>query len=325
MSVTRVVRLAAWVGVLAFAGGVGGCAGSSGGGGGASGQIVFDGHGTGPWDIWIVGSDGSGLRQLTTSASTTQNHEPSFSPDGKKVAFVSSADNATWDVFVVPADGSASSQNLTPSHAWGRASWPRFTPDGRWIIFGATFSSGDADDHSDLLAVRADGSGGGVTVSLTQASYGEFYDVPTVRPGGQQLLYYYSYWDGNTWSESLGYGALQATTSTVTLTPTGTAGTFVWHASFAPNGQALAYETGGFDSDVWVGTWTGAAITGASPLTTTHTDRGPAFSHDGSWIAFQSSRSGSEGLLYVMRADGADQHQIPLDPSVLFVGAPDAY
>jgi len=54
-------------------------------------QIVFVREVKGNYDLWLQNLDGSGLTQLTTD--TFAELEPAFSPDGKKIAFVSNRDN----------------------------------------------------------------------------------------------------------------------------------------------------------------------------------------------------------------------------------------
>lgn len=52
----------------------------------------------------MINADGTGLRQLTKNAAS--DIEPAFSPDGKKIAFISSRDGGDNDIFKMRADGS---------------------------------------------------------------------------------------------------------------------------------------------------------------------------------------------------------------------------
>ena len=56
------------------------------------------------WEVYIVNINGSGLRQLTDSGGYNSGL-PTWSPDGKCIAFVSDRDNQ-WAIWVVNADGS---------------------------------------------------------------------------------------------------------------------------------------------------------------------------------------------------------------------------
>lgn len=60
---------------------------------------------TGSGQVWVRNSDGSGLAtNLTNDAHF--NSEPSWSPDGSRILFRSNRDSATWDLYVMNADGS---------------------------------------------------------------------------------------------------------------------------------------------------------------------------------------------------------------------------
>ena len=54
-------------------------------------RMVFVRETEGNFDIWMQNTDGSGLKQLTTN--TYADVEPSFSPDGKHITFVSNRDS----------------------------------------------------------------------------------------------------------------------------------------------------------------------------------------------------------------------------------------
>ncbi len=63
--------------------------------------------------------DGSGQKRLTTNAAT--DYAPAFSPDGKKIAFVSRrGEGNDEEIFVMNADGSRQrnlTNNTTPDQA----------------------------------------------------------------------------------------------------------------------------------------------------------------------------------------------------------------
>ena len=73
-------------------------------------------------DIYVMNADGSGTRKLTHNA--LQNAEPAWSPDGRKIAFVSREDGNA-EIYVMNADGSGK-RNLTRNPAKDvRPSWSR--------------------------------------------------------------------------------------------------------------------------------------------------------------------------------------------------------
>ena len=74
--------------------------------------------------IWIMNADGSAAKQILTRSS-----EPSFSPDGNKIAFYQWSDG----IFVANADGTNPIKVLGDG-VTGYLSWSH---DGRWIAFSA--------------------------------------------------------------------------------------------------------------------------------------------------------------------------------------------
>ena len=64
--------------------------------------------------------------------STADDYGPQYSPDGKKVLFLSSRSGGSREVFTANADGSNPVQLTKDAIAGGSANW---SPDGRWIVF----------------------------------------------------------------------------------------------------------------------------------------------------------------------------------------------
>ena len=75
---------------------------------------------------------------------------PAWSPDGRKLAFVSQRDGNS-EIYVMNADGSAQ-KNLTRQPA--SDSHPSWSPDGRRIVFVSR-----RDGNSEIYVMNADGSG----------------------------------------------------------------------------------------------------------------------------------------------------------------------
>jgi Tol biopolymer transport system component len=99
--------------------------------------------------IYVMNADGSGLRRLTRMAQVNYSL-PSWSPDGRKIVFVSERDG-NFEVYVMDADGSGQ-RNLTrnPAHD----SDPAWSPDGRRIAFVTK-----RDGNFEVYVMDADGSG----------------------------------------------------------------------------------------------------------------------------------------------------------------------
>jgi Tol biopolymer transport system component len=87
-----------------------------------------DGCGEGT-DLWVMRQDATGLRRLTRSR--THNDAPSWSPDGKRLAFVS-GEQGSSHVWLVDATGGGLRQ-LTSGPAVDQQ--PAWSPDGTRIVF----------------------------------------------------------------------------------------------------------------------------------------------------------------------------------------------
>lgn len=81
------------------------------------------------YELYSMNPDGSGQRRLTTN--DADDLDPSWSADGKSIAFTTGRDGNN-EVYVMNADGSAQA-NLTKSAA--SESTPAWAPDGRRIAF----------------------------------------------------------------------------------------------------------------------------------------------------------------------------------------------
>jgi tricorn protease-like protein len=97
------------------------------------GKIVFDDDGA---DAWSVNADGSSRRRLTSDPAPE--FDPSWSPDGTKIAYRSEVmnlgGNGNSEIYVMNADGSEQ-VNLTRDPAQDYS--PAWSPDGRTISFAS--------------------------------------------------------------------------------------------------------------------------------------------------------------------------------------------
>ena len=103
-------------------------------------KIVYLSSGElGSSQIFVANSDGSNQKQLTTTISPRLwpgwppdgNSEPQWTPDGKKIVYVSS-ENERAEIFIMNADGSKQ-RRLTKAEYWDGS--PEITPDGKYILF----------------------------------------------------------------------------------------------------------------------------------------------------------------------------------------------
>ena len=85
--------------------------------------------------VWVVRTDGTDLRQLTTLGNPDGGHgSPSWSPDGKHIVFASSLSGQSKGVWAIGADGTGLTQLVATS--FGHYD-PVYTPDGNSVVYGA--------------------------------------------------------------------------------------------------------------------------------------------------------------------------------------------
>src|SRR5687768_12962029 len=108
------------------------------------GRLTFSAEG----DVWVMNADGSGRRRLTSDPE--MDFDPSWSPDGSRIAFRSHRDGDE-EVYVMAADGSGQ-RNLSDSPTSDHS--PSWSPDGTMIAFAS-----DRDgDPNEIYVMDADGS-----------------------------------------------------------------------------------------------------------------------------------------------------------------------
>jgi Tol biopolymer transport system component/DNA-binding winged helix-turn-helix (wHTH) protein len=136
-------------------------------------RIVFASTRSGGRKIWVSKRDGSEPKLLTPFDGPMGS--PSWSPDGKWIAFDASRSGGSWNLYIVPADGSGPAKPLT-SDAFTNVR-PSWSLDGRWIYFGSTRTG-----NSQIWKMP---SAGGKPEQITRG--GGYH--PIVSPDGQQVFY----------------------------------------------------------------------------------------------------------------------------------------
>jgi Tol biopolymer transport system component len=110
-------------------------------------RIVFVSSKNGNEDIFIMETDGSGLKQLTQS--TSKDAYPSPSPDGKKIAYTADI-GGYWQIMVMDWDGENKVQ-LTDDPV--RSGYPTWSFDGRYIYYEV-----ENEGDWEIYRMNSDGS-----------------------------------------------------------------------------------------------------------------------------------------------------------------------
>ena len=119
---------------------------------GANGRIAFDSDRTGEFEIWTMRADGSNQTNISRRPSRND-WAPTWSPDGRRLAWITGATTAgvdNWEIFAANATGSAQ-VNLTNHPADDM--FPRWSPDGSRIVFES-----DRSGNDEIWVMNANGS-----------------------------------------------------------------------------------------------------------------------------------------------------------------------
>lgn len=255
-------------------------------------------------NLWLLGSDGSGLRQMTRGEHFDS--DPQFSPDGKSLLFVSDR-SGEGQLWTMPVDGGEPWQltKFPPG-----VSAPRFSPDGKYLaVTSEVYPECGADGECNEKLAKADDDGK--------------LDVHVA----DELLYrHWTAWRQGRWPHVL---LVEAATGKVLqdLTPgRWDSPTFSLGGArgydFAPDGKELVYVSNrdprpaeSTNADLWrVPIDPEREITETTAVNLTAGNGGwdgaPLHSPDGRWIAYLSQETpGDEADLYrvalLERATGA--------------------
>ena len=108
-------------------------------------------------EIYVMDAIGANLTQLTDStpapASIGQASHPAWSPDGRRIAFMSTSGDGQWEVYVMDSDGSGQTQ-LTDTEQDNMV--PAWSPDGSKIAFDSL-----RDGTRRIYVMNADGAAQG--------------------------------------------------------------------------------------------------------------------------------------------------------------------
>ncbi|MDE0502868.1 MAG: hypothetical protein OXI86_02220, partial [Candidatus Poribacteria bacterium] len=135
-----------------------------------SGKIAFSSTRDGNHEIYVMDSDGGNQRRVTHHPDFDL--DPSWSPDGKKIAFVSHRVGGTPHIFIMDSDG------VNPIKLTKGGLDPAWSPDG--VKIAMTYGTGN---DIDIYVMDTDGG------NLTQLTNLGWNYHPTWSPDGKRIAY----------------------------------------------------------------------------------------------------------------------------------------
>jgi Tol biopolymer transport system component len=266
-------------------------------------KIVFISRQDGNSEIYVKNADGSNPIKITNNQ-VPIGGQPSWSPDGQKIAFIAYPGNMWAEIYVMNADGS-NQTNLTNNKV--HDSNPTWSPDGQKIMFLSNLGG-----YEQIYVMNADGSDQKRLTKNNKASY----DIPIWSPDGHKIKYMSIVGISQIYEMNAdGSNQARVTNNQMDI------GNPIW----SPDGQKIAFSSipkDGIRSDgrilteqIWVMNADGSNPTQLTKnesydasLTWLSCDMSPKWSPDGQKIAFSSGLAcwAPNHEIYVMNTDGSN-------------------
>jgi Tol biopolymer transport system component len=258
--------------------------------------------------IWTVPAGGGVMTRLTDGQGF--DHEPAWSPDGKRIAFARGLDQLGGDLHIIQADGQDVSL-AKPVTVRGTYNFQKleFSPDGTRLL--GIYRTGGKDHGLAWYDLKT----GDVKSLEVPLSFGTRY---CLSPLGKWVIYTSTL---DKPGEQTGNNGPQADVCTVSADG-GKAEKIVQFPSriydlcFHPNGGSLiaVSDLGGAYNDLWalpVGETTKpdqlARLAGMKKLTSGQADEDrPSLSRDGKWLVYSDNRAGATAIVVRELASGKE-------------------
>ena len=283
-------------------------------------QIAFSSNRDGNYEIYVMNAEGKNLQNLTNNPAA--DHSPSWSPDGKRIVFMSARDghvdanhgSPIFEIYVMDADG-GNPQNLTNNPHYDMS--PSWSPDGKQIAFT---SDRDGRFNWEIYVMDADG---GNEQRLTNNPDDDGHPAnryPSWSPDGNRIVF-------SARREGHAVHNLDATYEIYVMDADGGNQQRLTnnrkselYPSWSPDGNRIAFSADRKGDRVNFEIYVMDADGGNQQRLTNNRihDRYPSWSPDGKRIAFSSEKDGNwESLeIYVMDADGGNPQNLTNNPQV---------
>ena len=260
--------------------------------------------GSGPRGIYLVPAEGGASRALIASQRGRADTNPAFSPDGRRLAYMScrstgmALGRGDCDVFVADVNtataSAAPSRRLTAQQSTSRSS-PTWTRDGSAVVYA---------ERGELWRVAVDGSHAPERLDI--AGGGSGYGVnPALAPSRDRLAFTGVWVDADIYRFEPGRPAQLV------------GGSSFWEEEprFSRDGRKVVFASArsGKIQDIWV-----ADADGANPQQITRgpgVQGSPNWSPDGQRIAFDSRGEDGHYHIWTIEVDGGAPRQLTTAPA----------
>jgi Tol biopolymer transport system component/DNA-binding winged helix-turn-helix (wHTH) protein len=269
-------------------------------------RYIVAGHASQPTDvdpnpgIYLIPLQGGEPRAVTRAKPLESHIFPAFSPDARRLAYVSCENIVGCQLYVLDVDSAfapvGSPRQVTRFGTTTFIIGATWSQDGRSLIYSAT-------EMLSLYLWRVNVDGMSPPQRIELAGAGAAY--PNIPPGRDQLTFTRFFDDVDIYKVEAGRSPEAIARSSRDE----------GNVQFSPDGQRIAFSSdrSGDSAEVWV-----ANADGSAPEQLTHgpdlINSSPSWSPDGRHIAFDSEASDGTWHIWMVDHEGGSLHQVTDDP-----------